>query len=204
MKAHGTARERILTAAEKVVAERGAGHMTMDAVVAMAGVSKGGLIYHFPCLRDLLQAMLERYMDQVEQRISAARARLPESPLSEFTARIEVWFALDSVSRRAPSALLAAISREPSLLKIVREKRKETGRSILAASPNPDLLRILLLAVEGLWMAELLQVAAYTDQERLHIRDSLVSLTEKWFPVTAKTAVRKPARLSRKQKGRGA
>ena len=41
-------RQAILEAAERVVTEAGAAHLTLDAVAGKAGVSKGGLLYHFP------------------------------------------------------------------------------------------------------------------------------------------------------------
>src|SRR5690242_2095382 len=46
--APGPARDRILEAAERVVAEIGAARLTLDVVAQAAGVSKGGLLYHFP------------------------------------------------------------------------------------------------------------------------------------------------------------
>src|SRR5687767_14471935 len=42
------ARERILEAAERVVGDVGAARMTLEGVAQAAGVSKGGLLYHFP------------------------------------------------------------------------------------------------------------------------------------------------------------
>ena len=108
-----SSRERIMDAAEYVVLEKGASHMTMDAVAAKAGVSKGGLIYHFPSQRDLLQAMLKRFIDQVEARLADARARLPASPVREIKAYVMAWFTLGSQYRRSASALLATITREP-------------------------------------------------------------------------------------------
>jgi len=55
-------RERILQAARDVVMEGGAGHLTLDAVVARAGMSKGAFLYHFKTKRDLLLTMID---DQV-------------------------------------------------------------------------------------------------------------------------------------------
>jgi AcrR family transcriptional regulator len=192
MKTRSSSRDRILDAAEEVVADLGAGHMTMDAVVARAGLSKGGLIYHFPSLRALLQAMLKRFIEHTEARITEARARLPETPARELKAHIEGWFTLDAKSQSAQAALLVALSREPSLLKMVREKRHEIGRAILAASPDPDRVRILLLAVEGLWMTELLQLSRYTAKERLQIKHTLLKLADSSLS-ESKPAPRKPA-----------
>ena len=52
-------RERILQAARDVVMEGGAGHLTLDAVVARAGMSKGAFLYHFETKRDLLLTMID-------------------------------------------------------------------------------------------------------------------------------------------------
>lgn len=57
-------RERLFHAALAVALERGFGHVTMDAVARRAGVSKGGLLYHFPSKTHLVRALLERYVKQ--------------------------------------------------------------------------------------------------------------------------------------------
>lgn len=54
-------RERLFHAALSVALERGFGHVTMDAVARCAGVSKGGLLYHFPSKTHLIRALLARY-----------------------------------------------------------------------------------------------------------------------------------------------
>lgn len=198
MKSPTSARDRILTAAEEVVAEQGAGHMTMDAVVARAGVSKGGLIYHFPTLRDLMKAMLQRFLEHLDRQVETERARLPESPGRELRAHIETWFSLRTEVRHVQAALLAAVSRDPELLAIVRERRLAKGRSILADAPDPDRVRLLLLAVEGLWMTELLKLSAYTAAERARIKHSMLALVDDWY------SARPPAKLARKKPERRA
>ena len=70
----GPARERILEAAERVVAEIGAARLTLDVVAQAAGVSKGGLLYHFPSKESLLGALAQRYVHSMEQCIEAATA----------------------------------------------------------------------------------------------------------------------------------
>lgn len=51
----------ILTAAEKLLAERGLGFAVNDVAIA-AGVSKSGLLHHFPSKTDLLLAVAEHGM----------------------------------------------------------------------------------------------------------------------------------------------
>src|SRR3712207_677111 len=67
-----TARERILDAAEELIT---AGHVppALDAVAAAAGVSKGGLLYHFD-KRSLLQALVTRAVQRFDERLTVAAA----------------------------------------------------------------------------------------------------------------------------------
>ena len=54
------AREKLLTAFEHLVLSEGERAATLDAVAARAGVSKGGLLYHFPHRQALVDAALAR------------------------------------------------------------------------------------------------------------------------------------------------
>lgn len=49
-------RTTILQVACRLVRKLGASHLTLDAVAKEAGVSKGGLLYHFPTKEALIQA----------------------------------------------------------------------------------------------------------------------------------------------------
>ena len=68
----GDTRKRLLDAAAAVVRRDGAQALTLDAVAAEAGVSKGGLLYHFKSKRELLDAMLEGWLEEFAAEIDAA------------------------------------------------------------------------------------------------------------------------------------
>lgn len=55
-----TTRDRILDAFESLLVKQGSRSATLDAVADEAGVSKGGLLYHFPSRDDLVVGMLDR------------------------------------------------------------------------------------------------------------------------------------------------
>ncbi|MFC7484325.1 TetR/AcrR family transcriptional regulator [Luedemannella flava] len=69
----GTARERILDAAEELIT---AGQVppALEAVAAAAGVSKGGLLYHFD-KQSLLRALVTRAVHRFDERLAAAAAQ---------------------------------------------------------------------------------------------------------------------------------
>ena len=57
-------RTALLDAALTVVRRDGAAALTLDAVAAEAGVSKGGVLYHFGSKRALIDGLLERWLDE--------------------------------------------------------------------------------------------------------------------------------------------
>lgn len=59
------ARERILAALRHLLNTGGLPSVTLEAVAAQAGVSKGGLLYHFPSKSHLLLGLLEQIRDNV-------------------------------------------------------------------------------------------------------------------------------------------
>jgi len=55
-----SAREGVLDAFERIVNDRGERAATLDAVAVEAGVSKGGLLYHFGSKKDLVDGVIDR------------------------------------------------------------------------------------------------------------------------------------------------
>src|SRR3954466_14733340 len=73
--ARGDTRARLLDAASAVVRRDGAQALTLDAVAAEAGVSKGGLLYHFRSKHELLEAMVTGGAAHFEHEIGVAAAQ---------------------------------------------------------------------------------------------------------------------------------
>lgn len=67
-------REAILDAFQTMVVEIGAGNVTLDDTAARAGVSKGGLLYHFPSKSDLFVGLCDRLADVIDIAIDRAPA----------------------------------------------------------------------------------------------------------------------------------
>jgi AcrR family transcriptional regulator len=69
-----SAHDRILVAYEDLLIESGERGATLDAVAARAGVSKGGLLYHFGSKDALTAGLIERLMDLTDQDIDVMRS----------------------------------------------------------------------------------------------------------------------------------
>jgi AcrR family transcriptional regulator len=76
------AREKLLAAAAELCAESGGHALTLDAVAQRAGVSKGGLLYHFPNKDKLMLALLDHLASEHYGDAKEFRARHPKASLT--------------------------------------------------------------------------------------------------------------------------
>ncbi len=77
------AREKVLDAFEAILVDDGERAATMDATARSAGVSKGGLLYHFAS-KELLEAgLIERLRALVEDDV-AAMSSYPGGPIAHY------------------------------------------------------------------------------------------------------------------------
>ncbi|OFI39264.1 TetR family transcriptional regulator [Arthrobacter sp. SW1] len=83
------ARDAVLDAFEALLIEVGERAATLDAVAKRAGVSKGGLLYHFPNKEAMIAALLERLDRLAEVEIGAMKAA-PEGA-SAFFIKSSLW-----------------------------------------------------------------------------------------------------------------
>jgi AcrR family transcriptional regulator len=162
--------ERLLDAAERLVAERGAAHLTLDAVAAEAGVSKGGLLYHFPTKAALLEGMIRRHLRDIDERAArhaATWSGTGKPPLAHVVAaRMRAILEKASSDRAVGAAMLAAAAGNPALLEPCRQRCRESLDEMSALPVGFERAAILQLAVDGLLLGELLQMSPFTDEER--------------------------------------
>jgi AcrR family transcriptional regulator len=125
-------RERLLGAAEAVVIEQGVSAMTLEAVAARAGISKGGLLYHFPSKDAIVLGMVSRIASIVQERFAADLASEP--PVQGQHARALLYMMLDTEGslfprlQRVDGPLLGAVFRNPKMLEPVQNFFQDRGR----------------------------------------------------------------------------
>ncbi|GAA1322732.1 TetR/AcrR family transcriptional regulator [Brachybacterium rhamnosum] len=84
-----SAREDLLDALEGLLIDDGERAATLDAVAARAGVSKGGLLYHFPSKTALFDGLAGRLRDLAAADLELM-ASAPDGP-SAYYVRSSVW-----------------------------------------------------------------------------------------------------------------
>ncbi|HET9655843.1 MAG TPA: TetR family transcriptional regulator [Kineosporiaceae bacterium] len=173
-------RDRILEAAEDVVLTDGVAALTLDKAAARAGVSKGGVLYHFPNRSALVSAMVRRLSEQFDAGLDAYR--VDDSPGSFARAYIRECFAApegeqQERAEQLGAALLAAMASEPHLLDPLREAFAGWQQRLVADAPDPVRATITRLAADGLWLCELFGLAELTPDLRDQVRVELERMT---------------------------
>ncbi len=155
-------RQKILQAASALARESGPGNISLDAVAARAGVSKGGLLYHFASKKILLEALVEDFLIGVESELDAAEDAGPN-------AMLDAYISLNMRERLcrdpAASGLLAALAKDPQLLAPVGRYERGFLDRIRANATDPELASIAFFALHGLRSLELLNCRVLDDEE---------------------------------------
>lgn len=169
-KPQGT-RERILAAAQELACEAGAGNLSLDAVAARAGLSKGGLLYHFPSKTALMKALVGEYLGRVD---TALRAQEGESRPNALVAAYLAQFRREMRQDAPPaSGLLAALAEDPGMLDPVREQERDFLDRMRANAADPELATIAFLAISGIRSMDLLNVKVLAPGELRAVLDWL-------------------------------
>ena len=173
MARRGDTKQRLLGEAAAVVRRDGAGALTLDAVAAEAGVSKGGLLYHFKTKRDLLDAMLEGWLEEFASEIAAAEEGKGFAHGYVAASDISTWAAGE---RATEFGLLAAMVDEPGTLEGVRARYAGWQERLAAQAPDPVDATVARLAADGLWLNDLLGLAPPAGELRERVMARMLDL----------------------------
>ncbi|OBZ16828.1 TetR/AcrR family transcriptional regulator [Bacillus sp. FJAT-26390] len=171
-------RKRLLVAASIIVREQGVEHLTLEAVAKAAGVSKGGLLYHFPSKDALINGMVEdltnAFVEDIQDRVH--RDLQPNGRWSR--AYVESTFRGFEDGLEMSSILSAALFTNPELLQQMQEQYAVWQKNIENDGLNPIRSTIARLAADGLWFSEMFGLAPLEKDARELIFNELMAWTK--------------------------
>jgi AcrR family transcriptional regulator len=183
-----SSREKILHAAVQVAVRDGILAMTLDAVAQEAGVSKGGLLYHFRSKDELIAAMLVHFRAEVQGRLEKEiaidpnpRGRFIRAMMQTVFPRARAGDPGDSTRSellRLVMTILTAAVNNPRLLDPVRQNARQMRERLLAEGPNGLRQILLRAAIDGLVLWEHLGLISTDDPLYESILDELLILAE--------------------------
>lgn len=170
-------RRSILGAAAQIVSAHGSDALTLEAVAHAAGVSKGGLLYHFPGKEALIAGMVEHLLDEFDSAIQHELAAEEAGQAGRWTrAFVRATFLPEQQQRDTSAALLAAVAANPELLAPMRARYDAWQAQIDGDGLDPARGLIVRLALDGLWFSDLLGFAPPDPAQRALLRELIDQL----------------------------
>ena len=166
-------KDKLLNAAGAVVPRDGAQALTLDAVASEAGVSKGGLLYHFKSKRQLLDGMVDRWLAEWQAEID--RDAGEGGFLTGYVHATHLGGA-GREEREAEFGLIAAMIADPEVLQVVRDRYDQWQARVVERAGDPVEATVVRLATDGLWFADLLGFAPPRGELREQVLARLLEL----------------------------
>lgn len=150
--------------------------MTLELVAAEAGVSKGGLLYHFASKRDLVAEMIDARWAEFDEAIAEQMTARPAG--GGLAGAYVAACRCAATPTHLDTALLAAVFEDPAMARGCADSAATLHRRMRAEARDPALAAIVRLACDGLWLGELLALDVFVDDDRVQVPDRLSQLAE--------------------------
>ncbi|MEA9985856.1 MULTISPECIES: TetR/AcrR family transcriptional regulator [Subtercola] len=173
-----SARDRVLDAFENILITQGERTATLDAVAAEAGVSKGGLLYHFGSKDALVEGLIDRLGALVVDDLTNIRTA---------PAGVVDYFLRSSVNTESPldRAIIAATrlaqGSQPKAQEALKSMQRAWFDVVNEAVGDEAVARTIMLVSDGLYYNSALLPTALseTSNRALANMDELVAMVSR-------------------------
>lgn len=150
-------RELIFEAASRILIADGLSSLTLAKVASEAGLSKGGLLYHFPNKVALINAIFENQNSVFEARLQALCAEEGSGPGAwlKAYANASVEQIADPETASLYASLFAAEEKYASAHTQMRQKYVDWQAQVESCGLDPNWATLIRLTVDGLWFSEM-------------------------------------------------
>jgi AcrR family transcriptional regulator len=179
----------ILDAAERVAMRDGVGHVTLDAVAKEAGLSKSGLIHHYPSKDALIGAMVLRKIDSWGDACEQSFQRHAGAPGGAARALVDACFDCpdaeggagedDDDSRRRGCVVIAALVHDAKHIEPVRKVHRRIDTKLAADRLPPGVADAIHLALNGMWFNWVFNLSDLTPQRLERVRKVLQHIIDR-------------------------
>jgi AcrR family transcriptional regulator len=171
------AREKVLDAFEAILIDEGERAATMDATARSAGVSKGGLLYHFGSKEALETGIIERLERLVDADVETM-ASSPEGPVAHFL-RSSVMHN-DPIDRAILATARLAQGGSSAGSEALRDIREKWASALRPHAKDEASLDLVMLVSDGLYFNNALDGGSIPGPvPRGAALDALIDLVER-------------------------
>ncbi len=200
-----TCQPKLLDAARHVIAANGVPGLTLDAVARRAGVSKGGLLHHFPTKNALLSALINRHVDEWRADIMRAYDLQPAGPGRLARGLVQLCLSDEPAAgkkgnwsdamRSSCRVVLTAVVQDPSLVQPIRDLYTELGTMIEADGLPPGHAEVIVAVVDAMWLYWICDINAIDAVRLKRVRSALAKLIDPTSSPRARRAKRVATRV---------
>ncbi|MDC7802931.1 TetR/AcrR family transcriptional regulator [Microbacterium sp.] len=171
------AREKVLDAFEAILVDEGERAATIDATARAAGVSKGGLLYHFASKEMLEAGLIERLQTLVDEDV-AAMSTYPGGPIAHYLHSSVM--SNDPIDRVILATSRLAQGGNGQAAEALREVREKWADALRPYAPDGAALDLVMLVGDGLYFNNALSGGSIPGPvPRGDALDALVALVER-------------------------
>lgn len=143
-------RRALLDAAATVIRARGIS-ASLDEIAREAGVSKGGLLYHFATKDDLVRALAHDLLDTFRTEVAAAIDPTDQAPgrLTRAYVRACMATAHDETAARESTTLVAQLNTVPEIVALARTDTDRWTEELRADGLPDHILVLVITSADG-------------------------------------------------------
>ena len=188
-------REKLVQAAAQLVVSKGITRVTLEQVALEAGVSKGGLLHHFPTKQALLNGLIEQVGQVFKARLEkymALETSLQPGRLAR--AYIRASFEYEADELQLTNAIAKVVSEFPESLQELQTDFAQLDQEMQRDGLPAARALVIRLACDGLWFSELIGVSSLQESLRSQMLEELLAMT-RTEPTQPESAQLEPVNL---------
>lgn len=177
-------RDLIFQACSEILKRDGLTELTLQAVADEAGLSKGGLLYHFPNKKNLIDALFEYHNNIFEERLQELYEQEQDKPGAWLRAyaKASIEQITDPDNASLYASLFAAEERYASAHRLMRDKYIYWQSNIEDCGLDPEWATLVRFMVDGWWFAEMHRYAPPSPEQHEQLISLILNLTFENLP----------------------
>lgn len=171
-------RQHILKSGTEFILEHDFNALTLEAVANYAGISKGGLLYHFPNKDALLKGLADYVFEQYTNLFYeyAANDPVDKGKWTRSLIQVSNWDLENNAKLNI--GIMATSMLDPNMTKEMSEGYQHMQSKIEQDKLDPVDASIIRLAIDGLYYSQLLNMAPLQKDLREKVIARLIDMTK--------------------------
>jgi len=164
-------KEKILKAATELFLENGYEELTLEKIAAKAGISKGGLLYHYSSKDELIESIFKNNTAEELEYIKESIEEIERSDIKEKKKKIISLikeFTNENFDEYNKGVLIA-FTKNPKMVEISRDVDKAIYEMIMKYFRDKEFVLILKLALDGYFYSKMFGMDFFSEEQKNNI-----------------------------------